>query len=298
MPQALDHSDPSHDGGARGTTTTCPVHIRHFRTYDEFVACLELQREVWGHDFTEQRPPAILKVCQRVGGIAAGAFDPEGQLVGFVFGITGVENGELVHWSDMLAVRPGLRDHGIGRQLKEFQRETVRRIGATRIYWTFDPLVARNAHLNLNRLGANVVEYVPDMYGAQTSSALHHGLGTDRFVVAWPIAGATPRSDDPAALPAAARTAHILNAVDGTGAPTTPELNGANPGSVFRVVIPLEIDRVQATSLRAAAQWRAATRRALQWGLQHGYGVRAFYRDRASTFGYYVLATTPLIGDP
>ena len=50
------------------------------------------------------------------------------------------------------------------------------------MYWTFDPLVAKNAHLNLNLLGARVVEYVRDMYGT-TTSPLHNGLATDRLIV-------------------------------------------------------------------------------------------------------------------
>ena len=49
---------------------------------------------------------SILLVAQKVGGVAAGAFDGQGKLMGFVFGLTGVENGAIVHWSDMLAVRP------------------------------------------------------------------------------------------------------------------------------------------------------------------------------------------------
>ena len=101
-----------------------------------------------------------------------------------MFGITGVQEGQLVHWSHMLAVERAYRDHGLGRRLKECQRELLRELGVDTIYWTFDPLVARNAHLNLNRLGTTVREYVPDMYG-DTGSPLHT-FGTDRFVVAWP----------------------------------------------------------------------------------------------------------------
>ena len=90
----------------------------------------------------------------------------------------------------MLAVRPEARDHGIGRRLKLYQRSLVAELGVTQILWTFDPLVSRNAHLNLNALGARVTDYVPDMYGADTGSALHQGIGTDRFVVAWEVSGA------------------------------------------------------------------------------------------------------------
>jgi len=93
-----------------------------------------------------------------------------------------VKNNEVVHWSHALGVRESARNLGIGRQLKDYQRAELARLGIRSMYWTFDPLIAKNAHFNLNRLGARVVEYVPDMYGT-TKSPLHHGLATDRFVV-------------------------------------------------------------------------------------------------------------------
>lgn len=302
MPQTLDHSDAARDGeAARGATSSSPVRIRHLRTYDEYVACVELQCQVWGSSFAELRPAAILKVCQRVGGVAAGAFDANGQLVGFVFGITGIENGDVVHWSDMLAVRPDLRDHGIGRLLKEFQRDTVRSLGAKRIYWTFDPLVARNAHLNINRLGVGIVEYVPDMYGSETTSALHHGVGTDRFIAAWQVSGVAaaplPRSGAAIAQSAAVQQSRILNQVDASGAPTAPDLPDGLREPMLRVAIPLEIDRIQATSLASAALWRSTSRSALKWGLANGYRVSAFYGDRAADCGYYVLSLSPSAED-
>src|SRR3954451_17608431 len=162
------------------------IDIRPLRTLDELRACVSLQRETWGNEFTDVVPTSILKVSQRVGGVAAGAFDAEDRLLGFVYGLTGVENGRIVHWSDMLAVRPEARNLGLGRQLKEFQRRAVRELGGVVIYWTFDPLVARNAHLNFNVFGVRAEEYVEEMYG-ETESLLHKGIGTDRFIVAWPI---------------------------------------------------------------------------------------------------------------
>src|SRR3954453_23974488 len=161
------------------------IDIRPLRTLDELRACVSLQRETWGNEFTDVVPTSILKVSQRVGGVAAGAFDDENALLGFVYGLTGVERGRIVHWSDMLAVRPEARNIGLGRRLKEYQRQFVRELGASVIYWTFDPLVARNAHLNFNRLGVRLTEYVEDMYGV-TDSVLHGGMATDRLVVAWP----------------------------------------------------------------------------------------------------------------
>lgn len=50
------------------------IQIRPIRTHPEYLACVRLQRETWGEDFTECVPPAILKVSQRIGGVTAGAF--------------------------------------------------------------------------------------------------------------------------------------------------------------------------------------------------------------------------------
>src|SRR6266516_3998723 len=236
------------------------LHIRHLSTHEDFVGCVALQEETWGADFSERVPAAILKVSQRLGGVTAGAFDARDQLVGFVFGMTGVENGRLVHWSDMLAVRPELRDRGIGRRLKQFQRETLLQLGVGVIYWTFDPLVARNAHFNFNRLGVDVTEYVTDMYGPNTDSALHRGAGTDRFIVATRIGEPAAGTHPPPPLPAVARSARVLNLSNGEGVPASPRLPDGPAEVTLRVEIPPEIDKVQAASLALAGRWRAATR--------------------------------------
>src|SRR5262245_31570741 len=161
------------------------IEVRALAGNEELNACVALQLATWGEGFTDVVPASILKVAQHIGGVVVGAFDSSNVLLGFVFGLTGVERGKIVHWSDMLAVRPEARNLGLGRRLKEHQRHMVREVGAEVIYWTYDPLVARNAHLNFNRLGVRVAEYVEDMYGV-TDSVLHGGVPTDRLVVAWP----------------------------------------------------------------------------------------------------------------
>ncbi len=245
------------------------IVIRRVETQAEYEECVRIQDETWGAGFSERVPSAILKVSQYLGGVTAAAFDSAGaeaRILGFVFGMTGVRDGELVHWSDMLAVRPEARDHGIGRRLKLYQRSLVAELGVTQILWTFDPLVSRNAHLNLNALGARVTDYVPDMYGADTGSALHQGIGTDRFVVAWEVSGDVSRA------------AGQMGSGDG---------RRDRSGTEVVVEIPQDIHQLIAVDPAAARKWRESTRPAFLRLLADGYRVAGF--ERSPTGGFYRL---------
>lgn len=284
---------PSHDADMGCSTISDALEIRHVRTHDEFVQCVELEAATWGAGFRESVPATILKITQRLGGVTAGAFAPDGALVGFVFGITGVERGELVHWSDMLAVAAGAQNHGIGRRLKEFQRDAVGTLGVTRMYWTYDPLVSRNAHFNLNLLGARVVEYVRDMYGADTGSTLHQGLGSDRFIVVWPITP-EPESASRATPPAEAwQSSPIINGTPAGGTPADLAVRDDAAPSLARVEIPSDILAVQQRRIAEAVAWRESTRSSLQWALTNGYRIAGFQRDSSSDRNFYLLARDP-----
>jgi predicted GNAT superfamily acetyltransferase len=260
------------------------IAIRPLVSAADHRACVRLQREIWGATF-DPVPTSMLQVATHLGGIALGAFDAQGALVGFVFGLTGVdESGNVIHWSHMLAVRDHLRDAGLGRRLKECQRQELLRRSVGEMYWTYDPLIAKNAHLNLNVLGARVVRYVPDMYG-DTGSPLHHGLATDRLVVvcetsrpadvvscvldiaeaSTPILTATPRPEDPLARVAGE---------------TPPRL---------RLEIPSEFGQLLATAPAEARTWHAATREHFQWAFSSGYVVTGLRREPATGRSFYML---------
>lgn len=251
------------------------VDVRALKTQVELEACVSLQRETWGEDYQDVVPASILQITQKVGGIAAGAFSGD-ELVGFVFGLTGRRRGRLVHWSHMLAVKHRLRDQGIGRQLKEFQRDCLREEGVDVMHWTFDPLVARNAHLNLKRLGVEVEEYVCDMYG-ETGSALHR-FGTDRFVVGWETSGSP-----------GGRLTQEEKWED------TPVLNALLAGRValdggpVRVEVPVDIEEVYAQSSAEAIRWRLMTRDVFRRCFEQGYRVAGFQREEVSGRCFYLL---------
>jgi predicted GNAT superfamily acetyltransferase len=262
--------------------------IRPLASHDELRRCLALQRETWGESFTEAVPPSILKISQRLGGVAAGAFDDRDELLGFVFGLTGVEGGRIVHWSDMLAVRPPARGLGVGTALKMWQREHALEVGASVIYWTFDPLVARNAYINLTKLGATVVEYVEDMYG-ESDSDLHRGLGTDRFVVAWPLdespGQAELRRGDAARAESLRDGAPTINEIPNAAGEALPPPGGA----VVAVAIPRDIHEVQERSIEEAGRWRRSTRSAFAAAMGAGFRVSAFDPPGPGGLARYLL---------
>lgn len=180
------------------------VVIRALATLEEREQAVALQEATWGVGFTERVPGAILLVAQKTGGVVGGAFDPDGRLLGFVFGMVGVRNGALFHWSDMLALVPEARGSGLAERLKHWQADQCRALGIREMVWTFDPLVARNAWFNLRRLKAEIAEYVENVYGV-TDSPLMGPIPTDRFVARWRLDGPTvPRTEAPwtLALPA------------------------------------------------------------------------------------------------
>jgi predicted GNAT superfamily acetyltransferase len=261
-----------------------PPVLRALVTAADLRACVSLQREIWGGEYDEIVPPSLIRAALRVGAVALGAFGPDGTLLGFVFGFTGVKDGEVVHWSHMLGVSPAARDQGLGRRLKELQRAELARRGVARIYWTFDPLQSRNAHLNLNVLGARVVDYVVDMYG-DSRSPLHQAVGTDRLIVEWPT---SPAAVEVVIDDAGAASPPLLTPFARAG--DVPPAPGA-PARLW-VETPWDLQEVVATSAAVAREWRVATRQYFQWALATGYRVARLHRDVAARRAFYVLERT------
>src|SRR5947209_11639807 len=159
------------------------IIVRKCQPLEEFHGCVDLQREIWGEKDLEVEPATIFVVAAHTGGQVLGAFDGN-RLIGYTLALVGLRNGKPFLHSHMTGVHADYRDRGVGRRLKLLQREEALSRGIRLIQWTFDPLELRNAHFNLNRLGAICREYLPNLYGV-TTSPLHRGLATDRLVAEW-----------------------------------------------------------------------------------------------------------------
>jgi predicted GNAT superfamily acetyltransferase len=211
------------------------MEIRDLRSGADLQAVEQLQREVWGFSDLDVVSGSIFRVMLEIGGILVGAFDDRNELVAFNSGFTGYRKGQLEIHSDMLAVRHGHRDRGLGYALKMAQRERTLAMGIDRITWTFDPLRSRNAYFNFRKLGALSNEYHVNFYGESTSSFLH-SIGTDRLWITWMLKGEL-------CLPA---------------------------GQKETVEIPREID---ALSMQEQWEWRMSTRARFQELLSSGYCI-------------------------
>lgn len=178
---------------ARTGLSSETLEVRECSTIEEFDACIELQREVFAMPDMEISPRRHLIVSRRAGGWTLGAFDL-GRLVGFVHQMAAVRGGcEVIGYSHMMAVRREYQNRGVGALLKWEQRLRSIDEGKAFITWTWDPMQARNAHFNLNRLGVRVRAYGANFYGTDYTTNRDYdperapGIDSDRLFADWEL---------------------------------------------------------------------------------------------------------------
>jgi predicted GNAT superfamily acetyltransferase len=272
------------------------MQIRALTTIDECREVAALERTVWGYaDAEDVVPPPVLIVSIKRGGILLGAFDDGGRMRGFVYSLPGLKDRRPIQWSHMLGVMPELRAAGLGARLKLAQRQAALAMGIDLIEWTYDPLQAANAHLNFAKLGIVVVEYEENIYG-DSSSPLHAGTPTDRFVAEWRL-----------------REPHVERRIGGGPGPLVrdrsvlqaPVVNPSEPGDPWLrpgsadlliderrvlVEIPVGFSEMLAKDPQLAHAWRLSTRGIFQSYFGRGYSAVDFFLSRESGRGQYLLA--------
>ena len=223
----------------------------------------------------EARLPGKLLTMQLNGGLVHGAFLPDGRLVGFCFGFAGLRNGQLRLCSHQLGVVPEMRGAGIGIELKLAQRNDAQRLGYPLVSWTFDPLEARNAYINLHRLGCIARLYDRNHYG-DMEDELNRGLPSDRFEAEWWLD--TPKRVVPPGEPA------VLLRIAGDGQPIRDRIDLATAPSVL-IAVPPDFQELKKNSLKLAQRWRRESRAAIEAALAAGMIAVDFNRE-----GAYLMA--------
>ncbi len=164
------------------------IEIRECMNVSELSECVALQREVFALPEIEISPVRHFIVTRNAGGFTLGAFASE-KLVGFVLSVAAFFGNERFFYSHMTAVKKAFQSHGIGAKLKWAQREQALAKGVNFIKWTFQPVQARNAFFNLEKLGAIVRHYEPNFYGTDYSTVSDQtgklGLDSDRLFAEW-----------------------------------------------------------------------------------------------------------------
>lgn len=250
-----------------------PPKVRDAGTRSDFEACVQLQREVWALADLEVTSAIQLVATVHAGGQLLVAEEDGGQVVGFSYAFAALRGGEPHLHSDMLAVREAWRGRGLGVRLKWAQREAALRRGIDLITWTFDPMQARNAGLNLRRLGATASEICADFYGPTTSS-LHHGLPTDRLLVRWELSAprVVERSSGPPPAAAVDPGWPRVNEVTWTSeraVSSRPRLDLEAPAVLLE--IPRDWDALCGADRAEAATWQGHVTGALGAYLGRGY---------------------------
>lgn len=268
-----------------------PEHtIRLLEAPEDMSAVEALQRQVWPGSETEIVPTHMLITAVHNGGVVLGAFI-DAELVGFVFGFPGLDmlpdGPHPKHCSHMMGVHPQWRDSGLGLALKRAQWQIVRHQGLDHITWTYDPLLSRNAYLNIAKLGAICNTYRRSEYG-DLRDGLNAGLPTDRFQVDWwlntnrvkqrlskrprgtlKLAHFTKAEIQPLYTPQTGRDG-LLRVPESFSPPGTP---------LLMAEIPADFTSTKSSDLSLARDWRFFIREVFETSFAAGYYVTDFIFD-------------------
>lgn len=256
--------------GLDATATTTGVHLRELHHLEELQDVHRLFNEIWRSD-PGSAPISVelMRALSHAGNYVAGAYH-DNRLIGASVAFLAAPAGQALH-SHITGATTG---RGIGLALKLHQRAWALERGLDRITWTYDPLVRRNAHFNLAKLGARPTEYLPSFYGVM-DDAINAGDESDRVLATWPLTAphvAAAAAGTPRPVPVPADAAVALHDHDGH-----PVLGRAD-APVLLVALPADIETLRHTDPGAARAWRQAVREVLGGLMHQGAQITGFHQ--------------------
>ncbi|MFQ5685390.1 MAG: hypothetical protein ACE5GV_01890 [Candidatus Scalindua sp.] len=273
-----------------------PITFKQLRTPKELEPCEGVQEAVWKFNKADIIPSRFMRIVCKHGGFAMGAFDGD-LMIGFVFGVAAIHYGRPSQHSHMMAVLPKYRNHNVGFRLKTAQREEAMSRNIDLITWAFDPLQSRNAHLNINKLGVIACSYDINLYGEETSSKLHSGLGTDRLLAEWWLVSdrvkAIMDEQNQEATKIPPEESLNINRTErneqGLLIPVGSDLTLTD--DVLFLEIPDDIEGMKVSNIQIAREWRELVQKALLYYFDVGYYINSLQVEQEGKTRriYYVL---------
>jgi predicted GNAT superfamily acetyltransferase len=267
------------------------ITIRRARSIADYRTCQEAQKRAWSISEDGYLIPVATMVGANLhGGLVLGAFLPNGAAVAMSFAFLARIEGRLCLYSQLTGVVPEHQSHGLGYQIKSFQRQVAISEGIDRIAWAFDPLQSGNAHFNLSRLGAHAARFIENMYGERTDP-LNAGVPSDRLIAEWDVTAAHPAPlsfDSVSELP---RLIELNEVTDHSLVPVGLRDIARDEHQRLLLEIPIDIMALRSEDSDLAETWRSVVGKAFQRAFEQSYQAVYFVRDHSSVLrrGFYVL---------
>ncbi|MET9341110.1 GNAT family N-acetyltransferase [Nonomuraea sp. NPDC003804] len=233
------------------------TEIRELHSLEEFGEAFAVFTGIWGFEQSNQPiNPELMRALAHAGNYVAGAYEGT-RMVGA--SVAFFAEGGALHSH----ITGAVTGRGVGFALKQHQRAWALARGINRVTWTYDPLVRRNAHFNLAKLGARPEEYLPGFYGVM-QDAVNRGDESDRLLAVWRLA------EPP-----------VPCTVEGAGVALKEEdgrpVAGDTDAKVLLVAVPADVEALRRRDPGTAKAWRHAVREVLGGLLEDGARVTGFH---------------------
>ncbi|MFT4217784.1 MAG: GNAT family N-acetyltransferase [Micropruina sp.] len=237
-----------------------PVRVEELTRHPDRLAAAALLAGIWGVPPAESPVPAdLMTALSHAGGCVLGAWTPDGALVGVTIGFAGAPGSDRIY-SYIAGVAASFAGRGLGRRLKLAQRDWALARGAATLTWTYDPLIRRNGHFNLNRLGGRVTDFVRDYYPPMLD-AVNAGDLPDRFVVEWTLADEPDGHPLPDGSPESPVVLSVVaDAPEVRHAELAEAVRGSGGAGIVRAWVPSDIEGLRGGDPALGRRWRLAAR--------------------------------------